>query len=989
VEHKDPAPSQELQLVVNPALAMYGPWLRQAFERGFNGEALSEYLSEGEYDDNTIFLVQAGNHRTRTYSRVPRQATEDFVATVLPALEVMVGALNRDDHKLFTQALQSFLIIPQFALSKTSGEKPSSQDIIEQLHKFRAGPKRKERVHQPHAPRAGPAQDLPPHVERAINQVKHFAGEGRYSKASQRLEQAVEGRRGALEPTEEVIAQLKKLHPPASAPPNEPPEFAPKHLPIVMAKLQKAGARIANGSAADLFGWTGELMHQLLRDPRTRACLAKVVEAIRDGAIPEQAREWLLASWLIPLDKGEGKVRPIAGGTILVKLAASYLMEAATAQAKVLLSGSGTQCGLFMKGGATAAAHFTQLCLDRDPSHIAIKIDFANAFNAIPRSFLLDQLYSYPELTSFFRLAHWAYHRPSHLLLRGAQGEIAAVLQSAEGVRQGCVLGSLAYGVATLAMLTKLKEMSRDIETLAYLDDVSIAGKQEQTLQAYEQLCEEGGKIGIEVQKEKCEVLLPAGELSDEWRQAIQRHGLRTRRGALPLLGTVVGNNLAEMEQVVKEKVEKWENALALLAREEVPAQLALLVARWSMVAKPNMLARSLPPSITTRSLAQFDDAVIRVIEERLQLTFTDLPKELLKLPLRHGGVGFCPSAITAPHAFVAGVAASQAALLRQSNLARHNISSVSEGLLLKELQSCLDRYTSSPLDWPEKEHLTNAAGFVQHFTDPKKSHKLQSRLMATLRTNDVEQLKAKGGLETKARLESRANKGSALVWKAFPLTAEFQLTDEETRFTVAYATGLTLAHMPQRCSCRQLLTLEHSVHCGPTKLVRHNMIQSRFVAFAREHAVALQQNPRSSFEEAKELREPDVVFYPGITAPIETDVTVINPCAPSRIKRCGAHRWASTEAKAKKNRKYLKAARAKGNTFKPLVFETHGKIAEEVKDLLHVFAARTPGVRGLAVHDMQVDLALTLAKGNAECARSTIARAQRHRDLSRGAQPL
>ena len=77
-------------------------------------------------------------------------------------------------------------------------------------------------------------------------------------------------------------------------------------------------------------------------------------------------------------------------------------METAPARAKAIFSQSGTQCGLFMKGGATAAAQFTQLSLDRDPSHISIKVDFTNAFNTIPRKFLLDQLYDIPELTPFF-----------------------------------------------------------------------------------------------------------------------------------------------------------------------------------------------------------------------------------------------------------------------------------------------------------------------------------------------------------------------------------------------------------------------------------------------------------------------------------------------------------------------------------------------------------------------------------------------------------
>ena len=75
-------------------------------------------------------------------------------------------------------------------------------------------------------------------------------------------------------------------------------------------QTEKAANNIANGSAADVFGWTGELIRQLVRDIRTRPHLAKLVCAIRDGEIPEEAREWLLASWLVPLDKGRAKSGP-------------------------------------------------------------------------------------------------------------------------------------------------------------------------------------------------------------------------------------------------------------------------------------------------------------------------------------------------------------------------------------------------------------------------------------------------------------------------------------------------------------------------------------------------------------------------------------------------------------------------------------------------------------------------------------------------------
>jgi hypothetical protein len=96
----------------------------------------------------------------------------------------------------------------------------------------------------------------------------------------------------------------------------------------------------------------------------------------------------------------------------------------------------------------------------------------------------------------------------------------------------------------------------------------------------------------------------------------------------------------------------------------------------------------------------------------------------------------------------------------------------------------------------------------------------------------------------------------------------------------------------------------------------------------------------------------------------------------------------ATKTRRAEKRRKYLAAARAKGDEFKPLVFETHGKMADEIKDVLNMLASNTTWDRGLAVSDMQLDLAVTLARGNALAARDTIAKAEKERDNRRAIFP-
>ena len=165
-------------------------------------------------------------------------------------------------------------------------------------------------------------------------------------------------------------------------------------------------------------------------------------------------------------------------------------------------------------------------------------------------------------------------------------------------------------------------------------------------------------------------------------------------------------------------------------------------------------------------------------------------------------------------------------------------------------------------------------------------------------------------------------------------------------------------------------------------------MLQGRLVAFAREHGVATRQNPRLTLEDCKGQQEPDVVFYSAMAPAQETDVTVVNPCAWSYIAKTAKDtRKVAKLAHAKKCSTYEEQAKERQHSFTPLVFETHGKMLDEVRKLIKSFAASTSGSSGLAVQSMVLDLAVTLVRGNALCARSAISKSQRHQDVIRGAR--
>ena len=99
---------------------------------------------------------------------------------------------------------------------------------------------------------------------------------------------------------------------------------------------------------------------------------------------------------------------------------------------------------------------------------------------------------------------------------------------------------------------------------------------------------------------------------------------------------------------------------------------------------------------------------------------------------------------------------------------------------------------------------------------------------------------------------ESRRTPLAAAAFKAYPSTSEFVLTNEETRFMVAHATANNPKEMPSLCSCGKPLDLSHCTSCGPNQLTRHNRVQARFVAMAREQGCVTEQNQRHTIDDAK-----------------------------------------------------------------------------------------------------------------------------------------
>ena len=118
---------------------------------------------------------------------------------------------------------------------------------------------------------------------------------------------------------------------------------------------------------------------------------------------------------------------------------------------------------------------------------------------------------------------------------------------------------------------------------------------------------------------------------------------------------------------------------------------------------------------------------------------------------------------------------------------------------------------------------------FIKKFRTHPPPDSLQSKI------NDYRQSEARGKTLAQyqkektliCQWESRQTPFASAALKAYTLSSEFVLTDDETRFMVAHATANKPNEMASLCSCGTPLDLNHCTSCGPNVLNRHNRLRS------------------------------------------------------------------------------------------------------------------------------------------------------------------
>ena len=176
--------------------------------------------------------------------------------------------------------------------------------------------------------------------------------------------------------------------------------------------------------------------------------------------------ETILANRLIPLDKGEGAVRPIGVGEVLRRIMGKCVTKV-TKPDVIDASGSLQVCAGH-KSGSEAAIHAMRELFEHDNSDAVLLIDASNAFNSLNRAAALyNNRVLCPSIATYVIIT---YREPERLFIVSGQE-----LRSSEGTTQGDPLAMSLYAISLQQLITRLQVKSAASQCW-YADDATGCG---------------------------------------------------------------------------------------------------------------------------------------------------------------------------------------------------------------------------------------------------------------------------------------------------------------------------------------------------------------------------------------------------------------------------------------------------------------------------------------------------------------------------------
>jgi Reverse transcriptase (RNA-dependent DNA polymerase) len=798
-----------------------------------------------------------------------------------------------------------------------------------------------------------------------------------------------------------VLDQLQQLHPPCDEPLPDLPADAPQQPVFIDAitpngrkDLRHVLRKLNNGSAAGPSGMNGAHLAAIAGDNDCLVGIARLMQDICNGVIEGPLREYILSSTLIPLDKGNGKVRPIAIGEQLKRAADVWMNSQVLGAATELCKPH--QFGIGIRGGIEKALHAVQAMLSA-PGHgnVAFLVDIVNAFNAKSRARILREIYSNPTLKACWRLVHWTYGSETPLRLTNGQ-----VIMSRNGVKQGETLGSLMFAVSMRRVYAEAASVHPDtVRLFCVMDDATFVGPAEHVIDCVAKLCEllEAEHLHINFTK-SCLLAHPTNQLSPRVSNWLATNSVPLVRDAAKLLGAPVGWDTSKMGSMLRELLDESTPIFNQLLDPGLSSQEALLILRISTLPTFGYLTRVITPRLLSDTAKAFDARMLATATNRLDLPHLTVDQtKQLRLKLRLGGFGLTATAEISPIAYTSAFMSahevlSEPLVLGTNGLQRSNPYCIEALQAIEYTRELVGNQKASK--WvPPKQHVQGASPTVLSWVRQHASGsthlplKLQSAFARSSDRNHFNVLlRSCVDVSSQARFRSISAPSASRWLTAIPTTRETTMTNKDMSIASRIRLGVQLfdgrAH---NCACGEAngkagVDALHALSCLKVRKTavnfRHNLFGSKFATCAGRVGCIVTREPQSDSSQQRgdyELVTPagDVIWF---------DNTIVQPSAPTwtKGKSAGSHLqqlYAADTQAARKHAKYDPTCREQKIEFFAVAAEIFGCTNDETRALARRItdfanSEDCPFTASDAYTELMCAAAISIQVGNARCAK-------------------
>ena len=218
----------------------------------------------------------------------------------------------------------------------------------------------------------------------------------------------------------------------------------------------------------DANGFRCILASKSYKQSATKLCdaIATMTKSLCTKYVDPESIEPLVASRLIPLEKGEGVVRPIGVGEVMRRIIGKCVMN--VAKGDVVEASASLKLCAGQKSGSEAAIHGMRNIFEADYTNAVLLIDTSNAFNVLNRATALHNIRVLCPIIATYAIN--TYRKLARLFITGGKEII-----SAEDTTQGNPLAMAIYALSIQPLITSLQAAS-STKQCWFADDACGAG---------------------------------------------------------------------------------------------------------------------------------------------------------------------------------------------------------------------------------------------------------------------------------------------------------------------------------------------------------------------------------------------------------------------------------------------------------------------------------------------------------------------------------